>query len=624
MATELYGRANTTVVSLVRGLNQAAVLTAQDERRVDDAGILAAGTEVQYTDPDLGLVFFGRIVSVEKAYNGGEGARYNCADAYRTLAKQPALISNSSRILIQEGKAVSSVLTPILNGLPSGTLPGGYDVSIFGATTAVKQDKAGQTVDTWLDSMMKLTGDIVAWIEPNGGSPKLWFKAYESQPDLTLEVGSYNVINPTSGGNPLLVGAELGQSLDRKYRGVRIEGCGHWQRFNDKFLPATLIGGDEPSATYEYKFWIPEEHATGRYLQDEKTCYELTDARFVIGISGGDPITMQVAGMPISRDETTGQYFFHLQIVHTGLFWVYPPPVPIVAGYFTYTAWVGPSAIELVSSDPQLAGEGLFVMQRNDMVKFTSVAYSKDDTAKMTALAYELYDRHSGTADSMGSAVVHIKGLNANVVLGARLTNAQFNSARVRSIRYDFVERNMDFECSDLPVREAVENAKRRSQLSTEDGDNWWKKHERAESCMCLDAMYVDETGDGEQGGDAGFRGPTYDCVQGMCIIRNDDRGQYVTQNDCARFCVPKSWHFVPCAGCVPSEDQGFGQYQSLSACLAAHPEGAYAPEFNCGGHSSGSIGTPRHGSGMDWNCPSGVKRITVDRNGAINNVECL
>jgi len=626
MAIELATRDRVTVLSLQRGLNQAAVLTAREERKVDDPAVLAVGTEVQYTDPDLGLVFFGRIVAIRKSFSDGEGVTYECADPYRTLAKQPALLGNSTRIRIFEGRDSDLLAANILNGLPSGTLPGGFDTTALSGYAMTKQDKAGQSVDTWLDAIMKLTGDIVAWVEPNAGSPKLWFREYESQPDLTLQIGDYEVVQPVKDGDPLLVDAQLGQALDKKYRGVRVEGCGTWERFVDKFIEGTLISGDASTMTYEYRFILPEEFATGRYMLDAETCQEYTEAKFLIGYSGANPISYHIPGLPISYDDATGEYFFPLLLRRMGIFFDYPPPVPIVSGYFTYTGWTGPSAIEVVSSDPNLAGEGLFVMQRNDMVVYVSADYSRNDAPKMTALAAELYDRHSGAADAFGSAAVHIKGLNPDVVLGARLTNAQFNSARIRSIRYDFTGRNMDLECSDLPVREAVENAKKRSQLNTEDGDNWWANHEREESCMCLKAMYVDENGTGSQGDD-GDDGGGFDCIQGQCVPHAGPfaTAGYATFNECDRFCEEKSWDFVPCAGCLPSEDQGFGQYADLAACQNDHPEGPFAPEYDCGGFSgTHSLGDGQIGGGADWDCPNGVKRITTDRNGAISNVECL
>jgi len=160
MAVELSTLPGCTVRSVTVEANAARVLEAEHAVRVDSGSILDVGTEVTYTDPDLGLLFVGKIVERRDAYRPGEGVVYSAADSYRLLAKTPATIAvgagRTSRIKLAEGTTISDALTTLLSGA-SGFFPGG--ISISGVTGALPSlDKGGQSMDTWMDDVLRYSG----------------------------------------------------------------------------------------------------------------------------------------------------------------------------------------------------------------------------------------------------------------------------------------------------------------------------------------------------------------------------------------------------------------------------------------------------------------------------------
>ena len=211
MPTALDTVPNLTVRNLTRGFNQAAVLTAEHAIKIDDPAALPANSEVTFTDPDLGFLFSGRITARSELWRGGEGIVYTCADVFRTMAKEPAKLSGSTKIEITERTSGKQLIEDLLdeyiaNGNP---LAGGYDTTNLEDVEIEPMDMAGQSLFEWIDTVLRQTEESVCWIEYDGSDdPVLMFDRLSLRPTLDLVVGDYEVVDPETDDNPLIVGAD--------------------------------------------------------------------------------------------------------------------------------------------------------------------------------------------------------------------------------------------------------------------------------------------------------------------------------------------------------------------------------------------------------------------------------
>jgi len=598
-ATELNSVADLVVESAQRAPNQAMTLTAFHTVKVDDVAALEEGDEVKYTDTDLGYVFHGRITRAQKAYRNGEGVRYTCADAYRTLAKQAAIIDipsggRSTRIELQPGASMNDSLAAIFSGSRLSTiLPGGLSNALVDKTLPMT-DRGGQTVDSWIDELVKQTSDGIAYVQPNAGSPRLRIRTYSSAGDITLTQGTYSVINPSS-GELVLENGDLGGSLDRKYKRVTCEGCGEFTRHELRFIPASEVT-KVSDYEYRFKYYLPDTPAKRvlcRYIDpDTGECGDRCAVRVRLGQDDVDISLGQSLweyDNPEFTVEADGKVAFFVIVYLGGIYGASDTPaVPNISAWFTYTTWDAGLMATVESSDPKLNGEGEYVEQHDEYVKYTGPGISVDQTSLLTTLATNLAARFSGSADQAGTMRVHVKGINANLDLGSRITN--FGNCRVQSISYDFVARSMSLSITDVPLRAAIELAKQDSQVRTLPGNNWIQNRKKYTSnCFCIsrnDVTSVDDAGQPPGGGGGGGTIPknpgnpippaTWDCNEWTrdCVERKDGGGRYKTLGDCRRECVKGGWKHVPCVGCQPTTDAQ-AQYDTLTACDSAHPAGS-------------------------------------------------
>jgi hypothetical protein len=258
----------------------------------------------------------------------------------------------------------------------------------------------------------------------------------------------------------------------------------------------------------------------------------------------------------------------------------------------------------------------------------------------LSGLADRLYERYLTGADRKGSINVHIKGLDPDVQLGAEVTApVELLGPRVRGIRYNFVQRNMTLDCADAPLRPEIVESQIKARLLTQIQGNWFVNDDESEpSCFCGGPVFVDETETSRRnrggGGGGEPQGPTWDCIFGTCVEQDHGHGQYRTKEDCDRDCEILGWDFVPCTGCVPSEN--WGMYDTENDCVNDNPD-PFHPSFNCGSGSAQSA--PDSGpaaSGREWAC-SGcgcegaggsyflgfIKSIKTDKRGRIVKAEC-
>ena len=158
---------------------------------------------------------------------------------------------------------------------------------------------------------------------------------------------------------------------------------------------------------------------------------------------------------------------------------------------------------------------------------------------------------------------------------------------------------------------------------------------------MCGGQVFVDPDGQRENfslrpGGGGGTRRESWDCVNAICVKRNNDNGQFATQADCERDCLTRGWNFIPCVGCVES-DTGWGEYETKEDCEQSNPD-PFDAAYNCSSGESGPASAPDPVSdNRDYECVgvscggvgSGeffigfIRRIRVTEQGTVIIAEC-
>ena len=644
MAIALEGVPALTVRALTRGFNQAAVLVAEHAIKIDDAAALSENDEVTFTDDDLGFIFSGRITDRNELWTGGEGIIYTCADVFRTIAKEPARLNGSTKIEIVDRTSGKQLIEDLLdeyiaNGNP---LAGGYDTSAIEDVQIEPMDMAGQSMFEWIDTVLRQTEDSVCWIEYDGSNdPVLLFDRVANRPDLDLVVGQYTVVDPDTDDNPLIVQGQIGNSLDNKYSKVEVEGCGEFERFDLRWLEvASITRPNTAVKIYHYRFNIPDDWTNQRYLDDDGNCREGYSARILVGGTGSPPgnsLTLDIQNVPVLQDESTKQWYFEIKYLAGGIV-SDPPPIPAMQAWFTYTGYVGPFVASRISS--AFSGEGTLIQQHPDLFKYTGPVSSFDDSFVLSAIADRLYERYCVEPDREGSLNIHIKGFDAGVNLGAKIVApTSLRDPFIRALRYDFVARDIILGCSDVPLRPEVGDAQQKARMLSELRGNWYlSKDHRDPSCFCGGQIFVDEEGNRFQGNNANppDPGPSWDCIGGECIERDDARGTYSTLSACEDVCWETGFDFLPCVGCVEAAE-GWGQYETMTECENDNPD-PFASEYNCTSGASGAS-APGPGSGAQGNtfacsgceCDAGsgkyflgfIKRIKVSSSGKIVTAEC-
>ncbi len=585
MVTALQTLAGATVLRKAWSANQAQVLEVVHEVPVDSKAVLPIGEPVTFEDEELGFQFEGKITDVSPNFGDGEGVRYICADAYRTLAKTPAFITGlngkqSAKLKFVEGTLLHTALNAILDELPLVTLfPGGVDLTGLPNLPIPLTDKGGQFIDTWIDDLLENTEGGIAYVDPNDGSPKLVFRDFYTEPDLNLDIRDF--ILPDKApvvATPLMEQANAGQSLDRKYESTIAEGCGEFTRRKEVFIPSTAGPLDVPNNTLEYRFFFPEKRVTGRFLDVDGKCRDDIFFRATFGFPSGFGATVEFHNQKVETD-ANGNHFGRFQIRTLGIFGAPNPPFPVVEAFWTYTSYDGPLTAKKTSIDPALDNEGEFWEDHPEFFKFTGDT-NVDLTASLQFIADKLFKRFSEGSDLSGSIRLHIKGLNKDVRIGAKISNEEFLDARVQHITYDYVARSVITDVSTVPIRSHVERRKVARKDATVEGGGWFQNREQENAnCFCGGAIFQDENGVPNNFG-GGDGGTSFDCMFGICQERNDDFGQFATLGDCERDCVVGGFDFVSCVGCMQVDH--VGQFSAEGDCTAVHPDAIAGCEFTC------------------------------------------
>lgn len=644
MATALESVSKLTVISLRRAFNQAAVLTAEHAIKIDDTAILQLGDEVTYTDADLGFVFRGFITEVQEIWEGGEGIVYSCGDLYRWLMKEPASLDGSSKIAIEDQtpkEAINAILGEITT--PTSCKLQWDDTQIPNTYSLEPINMIGQTVGEWIQRILNQTDDLVSWIEYiwDGGCgqyvSRLVFRTLSSITGVDLKKGDYTVITPDEDDNPLIVGGAHRSTLDGKYHKVCVEGCGDFERFDLRYIPPVGPPVYDPATdVFTFKYWIPEDWATPRYLDASANCREDWFARVTLGQPAIGLVSIDQHNLEAIWDDAAEKWYWEIKITIYGLFTPpTPPPTPQISAYFTYTGYVG-SFISCRTASGISDTEGRFLVQRPDLFRFTGAA-SHDDTALMDAIADRLFARYCEGPDRTTAFRLHFKGMDVDLGLGAAILTPALDQPTIREIAYDFRLRNIAVGCSDAPLRSEVENAEFRARFNRELDGNSYLTERPENSCLCGGQVYTDPddkkanpTFDGQGGG-----AESWDCnATFTCVKRNDNLGFYATEQACMDDCFPPQWAFIPCVGCVPTQE--WGAYPTKEGCEEDNPD-PFDAAFNCTSGVSGSAPPPASTDdyndvqckGVSCDASGGgffigfIRRIRADKKGHVVLAEC-
>lgn len=592
--------------------NQARTLEVFHAVRVDNVAALAIGDAVTYTDPDLGLWFVGKIVNIKKEYKDGEGIIYECADVYRTLSKQAAKrICNgnqTTKIQYEAGTSVQLAITQVTQGV--SIFPGGTDMSGIVDVGTPAMDKAGQTIDTWLDDLLSSVDGGIAYVDPNAGNPKLVITDFYGAPPVALTTGSYNVVNPAS-GDLLLKSGSIGKSINRKYGKITIEGSGRYRRFDKRFIFGRMITIHQALGLFQCRWYIDDKYILKRYIDENGTCQDGISMRLRVG--GNDNPSAKIYDItnpPFGYDPDEDRFFFWYTIKVAGATFGGLPQAPQLDAWFSYTVWTGPYT-QTVIGDATLTNEGEYVEQHPEFYRYESPWLTVDFSTQCFALLTALQAKHGGTADISGSVVIHIKGLEPDLQLGSAITN--FDNMRVRQLGFNFVTREMQLEVSNIPLREDVSQVKNDLAVRTVLGRNWYNpQNAMANDCFKDQQFTFDSncqlvplngTGDGTSDPDGpdpggvdsqgdrpevgGGNKTTWDCQKGggaaggKCVKVRGPGGAFKTFDDCDRVCTTRRFDFVQCTGCVEAP---FGQYETAADCEQQNPKPTNWPDdpVNC------------------------------------------
>ena len=606
MTTALESLEGATVVSKTVAANQSQNLAVNHDVALDDPTALAVGEPVTYTDTELGLQFTGKVVDVRKRYADGEGLIYQCADTIRTLAKTPAVIPGDNDIdtvvlRFVEGTLIKDAITAILDEVDTATLfPGGVDLSGIPDNALPLVDKTGQSVSTWLDDLLEATDGGVYSIDHTAlGGPELVFFDFYAQPDLDLLIGNFDVVEPVSDDTPLLREGDAGHSLNNKYKNITAEGCGEYTRHVDVHLNAEIISYDQATNILLCKFVFPEKKVTGRFIDENGDCLDLIlgKLRFGFDTGGGElPMRFDYPNIPVDTDET-GQMFAFVGVRVSGVAGPAGLPPIVLNGQFTYTSYDGPFSRTKTSLDAALDNEGTKHEYHKEFFKYDGTAATGavdiDQSAQLDAITDALFKRFSDAKDLTGTTTVHVKGLDPDVQLGSKITNSEFEDARVQSITYQYVERAMALQLSTVPIRDTIARLKQTIKDQTRERGGEFAPRIENVNCFCGGSVFTDEVGNssvprgggGDVGGEDGGGGTSFDCVQGLCQERPDDAGQYQTFEDCDRAGCGLDAdeehvgaEFQNCVGCVGTGSMG-STYTTIAECEAANPGDPFA---NC------------------------------------------
>lgn len=495
-----------TIRRITWAANVARTMEVEHAVKKDSSEILTEGTVIVHDDAELGRVFYGKIIEVDRTWRAGEGVVYRCADSYRRLTKEPATRDFAGVLIgpdedygpgltslrFDKGSGVNDTIRKLVEPFEDEVCPGGIHADGTYMPDSLQTlrplDKLGQSIAQWIDDVLDQTEGGIAYIDPQ--TRALLIRHYYNEPGVMLTEGSYNVITP-SAANPLIVEASIKSTLNNKFERVRVEGVGRFTRHVD--VPFSIVyqngaGVENPSGVWLYvlRAYFPHTNVLGFHYDANDEIASSIIVEFTVTIDGGTPflVTQVLADADLKR--VTDEMDPHFNEVYRDYALVIPghpgqPAVVVTNGKLRYTSFDGPLFADAASSDPRLRGEGTYMVSRADLFAFQSPGYIEppstvlevpktgsseiDPTDELQAQADALKKRYSTRPDSAGRVAVHIKNLTASIKPGTYISNFD---ARAQSIEFDLVNRDLIVELSDVPIRRETQDAKDRAVLRTE------------------------------------------------------------------------------------------------------------------------------------------------------------
>jgi hypothetical protein len=369
--------------------------------------------------------------------------------------------------------------------------------------------------------------------------------------------------------------AGVTSTSNRKYKKVSIEGCGIYQRFVNRNLPITVVAANADAGFAALRVYFPESKVGTRAIHSNGTCFDYKAMTIVVGKPTDDiQYARTLVDFVVLYDED-GRPYTQLNVFWGGA--TSNPsgyiPMPSIEVYLTYTGWLGPLIASVESSDPALEDEGELWEIHESYFKYISDAINIDHTDDLSFIAEGLFNRFSNVPDNAGSVQVHVKGLYPNISPGSVITNPEFNGARIRSIRYDYVRRSMSLEVSDVPLRDETGAQKQLALDLTLKRNLYYQTRGKATIGCFDDCVLVSNSG-----GNSNNTRPSKDrkvarkwhCVIADCIQNEDGGGKFDTLADCQQQCPEAgAFDFFKCKGCM---DSAGGQYLTMAECKADNP----------------------------------------------------
>lgn len=638
-----------TVTRLAWAAGQARTLDCAHVIPYDSPAALDVGTAVTHFDADLDDThpcFVGKIVAREKRLAPGEGYIYHCADAYRIMAKQGCTVQapNAQGATCQVAVAAGMLLSAAMDKVTAcvaAHLPGGVAVDAAFAATAIQTalDRGGAFVADWIDDLLRQTDNGIAYVLPNAGNPKLHIVPFFAQPDVTLVIGTFGILN-LAANTLTMIEADGGESLNGRYKSVRIEGAGCFARRTAVQIVGQA-GADLGNGLRQWKFPVPNNEKPLRRMIDGSECKDYMKA---VVTRGGVQFT--IINPPIGK-YSNGGWFFELHLADAG---------GAPTGSFDYTVYTGPLTALATAADARLEGELPEV--HDEFFKYLDAATpanNVDHSARLQEIA-DMRLSQVGSVEWAGNVRLFIRGLNAAIKPGVRIMNlGGAIKPRIGAITYDLVGRSMT--CELRQQRAEVEKAKATKRaLAAANTGNWTgntlSKNPASGESNCFSGWK--ET-DGDPESTAELNGPTggtggntgwgdwaadkgrYACAGGQCVP--DEHGFYggkeACEADCGRgwgwYCLDKvnsvcaktdapggSFSAADCAEtCTPSDETLVQRWVSFpEGCKQVWtlPSDGYATQAECDGKAERTLG-----------CDGGaVQSVTLNAQGGIVNKSCV
>jgi hypothetical protein len=496
---------------LTKSINQPAVLQFEYYGSVYTPGgatPMAIGTEVEYTDSDLGYAFKGKVNSLGYNFGVGEGHQLRAVDDYFNLNKNFANLFTSPnsapinkptyRVGFTVKKAYSRVAPhlPLFRDTPKDAITRlltqlgiAFDTVSLNAVTGINTEidepniKKGATYDDWLSELLSLTDSGFAYLDyvDVGHTPTIFFGNYGSAATFAVGVSDFGtpaIIIPN--GTPLMLNGNLNLRRSSKRAATyTLEGAGKFKRTTGRDNVENPAGQSVLAANiavYYHAGWpndreirikTPWPLVTKRMIDPATGVaedYSLVYFNFTYSIVPPSfTFVLHTDDMELNDDYIALKDNWSVQVG-----WLSDNFLGIGAGSPTFgychiwcTNLVEPLIITQTAAPTELDGQITEMIDKFYYYEDFTGAFVVSSIPEMQAYFDKRFVQVTAANDRDGSLICHISGLNTSIKLGAVISGpAPFTDMIVNQITYDLEKRNTDLIISPQPLNEIVEEAK--------------------------------------------------------------------------------------------------------------------------------------------------------------------